>query len=62
MDNEFFRLGVWAPTFFGHAKFEVKNFSECFHLHSAVDSEFFARGQVWAPTFFGHSKYEVNNF
>ena len=33
---------VRAPTFFGHAKFEVKTFSEFLHLQSAVDSDFFA--------------------
>ena len=47
---------VWAPTFFVHAKFEVKNFSEIFHLQSTLDSEFF-RGGVKAPTFFGHTKF-----
>ena len=36
--------GVWAPSFFGHTKFEVKNFWEFFHLQSAVDSESFAQG------------------
>ena len=24
LDPEFFRGAVWAPTFFGHVKFEVK--------------------------------------
>ena len=52
--------GFWAQTFFGHAKFEVKNFSEIFHLQSALDSEFF-RGDIWGPTFFGHAKFEVKN-
>ena len=41
LDSEFFRGGVWAPTFFGHPKFEVKNVSEFFHLLSAIDPEFF---------------------
>ena len=35
---------VRALTSFGHTKFEVINFSECFHLQSALDSEFFALG------------------
>ena len=43
MDSEFLRLGVWAPTFFRHTKFEVKNFTEFFHLQSTLDSEFFIR-------------------
>ena len=42
MDSEFFARGLWVLTFFGHTKFEVKNFSEFFHLQSALDSEFFA--------------------
>ena len=40
------RVGVWAPTVFCHTKFEVKTFSEFFHLQSALDSEFFRRGGV----------------
>ena len=32
LDSEFLRGGVQAPTFFGHAEFEVKNFSEVFQL------------------------------
>ena len=52
---------VLALTFFGHTKFEVKNFSEFFHLQSALDSEFLRRG-IWAPNFFGHAKFEVKNF
>ena len=44
VDSEFFRGGVWAPTFFGHTKFEVKHFSKFFDLHSAVDYEFFRWG------------------
>ena len=41
-----FQRGVWAPNFFCHTKFEVKNISEFFHLQSTVDSEFFTgRGQ-----------------
>ena len=30
LDSDFFIGGVRVPTFFGHAKFEVKNFSEFF--------------------------------
>ena len=52
---------VWAPTFFGHTKFEVKNFLEFFNLQSDVDSEFLRLG-VWVPTFFGYTKFEVKNF
>ena len=41
------RGGVWAPNFFCHAKFEDKNFSEFFHLQSALDSELFSgRGSL----------------
>ena len=47
--------------FFGHSKFEVKKFSEFFHLQSTLDSEFF-RGGVRAPTFLGHAKFEVKIF
>ena len=61
VDSELLRLGVWAPTFFGHTKFEVKNFSKFFNLQSAVDSEFLRLG-VWAPTFFGNAKFEVKKF
>ena len=43
-------------TFFGHTKFEVKNFSELFWLWSALDSEFVSG--VWVPTFFGHAKFD----
>ena len=35
-----------APTFFVHAKFEVKNFSEFFPLPSTLDSEFFIERRV----------------
>ena len=42
----FFFWDVWARTFFGHAKFEVKTISAFFPLLSTVDSEF-VRG--WAP-------------
>ena len=59
LGTEFFRGGSEA-TFFGHVKFEVKNFLEFFHLQSTLDSEFF-RGGVWAPIFFGHTKFEVKN-
>ena len=44
--------GICAPTFFGHMKFEVKNFLKFFHLQSTVDSEFFKRG-------FGHQLFLV---
>ena len=60
-DSEFFRGDVRAPTFFGHAKFEVKNFFEFFNSQSAVDSQFFTR-QIRGPTFFGHTKLEVKSF
>ena len=64
LDSEFF-FGwgcVWSSTFFGHAKFEVKNFLEFFCLQSTLDSEFF-RGmglstnlfwscQIWGQIFF----------
>ena len=40
LHSEFFRGGVRAPTFFGHAKFEVKNFSEFFPLPSTKDCIF----------------------
>ena len=53
--------GLWSPTFFGHAKFEVKYFLEFFNLQSATESEFFT-GCIWAPTFFGHAKYEIKYF
>ena len=36
LDSEFFRGDVWGPTFFGNAKFEVKNFSEIFQLQSTM--------------------------
>ena len=45
-----------GTNFFGHAKFEVKNFSELFHLQSTLDSELF-RGGVGAQTFFGHTNF-----
>ena len=61
MDSEFLRLSVWAPTFLGHTKFEVENFSEFFNLQSAVDSEFLRLG-VWVPSFFGNAKFEVKKF
>ena len=60
MDSEFFG-GCMGTNFFGNAKFEVKNFSEFFHLLSAVESEFFP-ARVLAPTFFGHAKFEVKKF
>ena len=61
MDSEFVAGEVWAPTFFGHSKFEVKNFLGFFNLQSTVDSEFFARG-AWAPIFLGHTKFESKIF
>ena len=42
MDFEFFAWGLWASTFYGHAKFEVKTFLEFLCLQRALDSEFFA--------------------
>ena len=32
---------IWESTLLGHAKLEVKIFSEFFHLQSTLDSEFF---------------------
>ena len=43
IDSEFLRGGVWAPTFFGHSKFEVIFFG-IFNLQSTVDAEFFTEG------------------
>ena len=34
---KFWGRGIWAPTIFGHAKFEVKKISEFFPLLSALD-------------------------
>ena len=63
VDSEFLRWGFWAPTFFGHAKFEIKKvFQNFFHLQSALDSEIFTGGGVLAPTFFDHVKFEVKKF
>ena len=51
--------GVWDSTVFGHAKFEVKNFS----LYLALWTLFPQGGRgVRDPTFFGHAKFEVKNF
>ena len=54
---------VRDPTFFGHAKFEVKNFPEFFPLSSTLDSELFLGEGVQDQTFlgsyqrnFGHAK------
>ena len=51
--------GVWDPTFWGHAKFEVKKSS----LYLVLWSLFL---QVWGgvqdPTSFGHVKFEVKIF
>ena len=49
MDSEFITSalggGVWAPTFFDDAKFQMlKIFSEFFYLQSALDSEFLRGG------------------
>ena len=46
LDCEIFREDVWAPTSFGHSKFEVRNFLEFFHLWSALDSEFLTGGRL----------------
>ena len=53
MDSGFFKGGDWAPTFFGHAKFEVKNFLEFFHLQSGLDSGFSSQGVSGHQYFFG---------
>ena len=52
-------MGVRDLTFFGHAKFEVKNFS----LYLALWT-LFCRwgGRFRDTTFFGHAKFEVKNF
>ena len=44
-----------------------KNFSEFFHLQSALDSEFFRETQFFRggsehQLFFGHTKFEIKNF
>ena len=52
---------VWPLTFFGHTKFEVKNFSEFFHSQSTFDSEFFASGHL-GSYFLCHAKFEVKIF
>ena len=36
VDSEFFERGVWAPTYFGHTKFEVKNFLGIFFIYKAL--------------------------
>ena len=38
-----------------------KNFSEFFHLHSALDSEFYTRGSGH-QLFIGHTIFEVKTF
>ena len=53
------RTGVRDPTFFCHAKFEVKNFSLYLPLWTLFPQ---GRGGVQDPTFFGHAKFEVKNF
>ena len=35
--SEFFSGDVWVPNCFGHSKFELKIFLECFSLPSALD-------------------------
>ena len=45
------RVDFWTPTFFGHAKFETKNFSEFFCLQSTVDYCFWSC-QIWGQIFF----------
>ena len=52
---------VRAPTYFGHAKFKVKNFSEFFNLQSVVYSEFL-QGASGHQFFLVTSKFEVKNF
>ena len=43
MDSEFFKKGVGALTFLVMLNFRSKNFSEFFHLQSALDSELFSK-------------------
>ena len=59
--TEFFRGGDWRPTFFGHAKFEVKYFSEIFRLQSTMELNCLGEG-IWALTLFGHAELEVKIF
>ena len=62
--TEFFGKRGTGTNFFGHSKFQVKNFSEFFPLLRALWLFIFygERGYVWIPTFFGHFKFEVKNF
>ena len=47
--------GVRNPTFFGHVKFEVKNFSLYLVLWTVSAG--------WGgPNFFGHTKFEIKIF
>ena len=50
--TEFFGGVVQTQTFYGHAKFETKNFSEFFPLQTTLDSESIGGRVVQAPTFF----------
>ena len=59
LDSEFFRGSVWAPTFFGHTKFEAKIFLE-FFIYRVLWTEFITGAS--GPIFFGHAKFEVKNF
>ena len=59
LDSEFFRGGVFAPTFFGHAKYQVKNFLD-FFVYRALWADFF-RGAP-GPIFFGLAKFNAENF
>ena len=51
-----------GPNSFGHAKFEVKNFSLYLVLWTVSTGVCAWGGVVWDPTFFGHAKFEVRNF
>ena len=62
MDSEFSGGRIQAPTFFVHAKFGVKMFSEFFPLPSTLDFEFFGAGRGLGTNFFGHAKFEGKNF
>ena len=39
-----FAVGVWAPTFFRHTKFEVKNFLEFFNVDRGLWTLDFSQG------------------
>ena len=57
-----FQLGDLTPTFFGHCKFEVRNFQKFFLYRALWTLNFLGRVGVWEPTFFGHAKFEVEKF